>query len=132
MPYCWWRYQQDTLDHRHFKFTDARAYEVEEWYWDFGDGNTSRDTSPLHTYSKNGVYEVCLIVKNKNGADTLCRTLYIGVVSNSDQSKNIDFQLFPNPCTSFFIINVNNYLPSKMLMTIYNLQGTEVLHKRLY
>ncbi|MBK9716234.1 MAG: T9SS type A sorting domain-containing protein [Saprospiraceae bacterium] len=58
--------------------------------------------------------------------------MYIGVVSNSDQSKNIDFQLFPNPCTSFFIINVNDYLPSKMLMTIYNLQGTEVLHKRLY
>ncbi|MCC7028465.1 MAG: T9SS type A sorting domain-containing protein [Saprospiraceae bacterium] len=132
MPYCWWRYQQDTLDHRHFKFTDASAYEVEEWYWDFGDGITSRDTSPLNTYSKNGVYDVCLIVKNKNGADTLCRTLYIGVVSNSDQNKNIDFQLFPNPCTSFLIINVNDYLPSKMLMTIYDIQGKEVLHKRLY
>ncbi|MBK6701219.1 MAG: hypothetical protein IPG55_15310 [Saprospiraceae bacterium] len=43
---------------------------------------TSRDTNPSQTYSKNGVYEVCLIVKNKNRFDTLCRTLYIGVVSN--------------------------------------------------
>jgi len=132
VPWAWWRYDQDSTEHLKIQFVDVSAYEVEEWYWDFGDGNTSRDTSPLHTYSKNGVYEVCLIVKNKNGADTLCRTLYIGVVSNSDQNKNIDFQLFPNPCKSFLIINVNDYLPSKMIMTIYDLQGKEVLHKRLY
>ncbi|MCI1267146.1 MAG: PKD domain-containing protein [Saprospiraceae bacterium] len=131
-PWAWWRYDQDSTEHLKIQFVDASAYEVEEWYWDFDDGITSSDTSPLHTYSKNGVYEVCLIVKNKNGADTLCRTLYIGVVSNSDPNKNMDFQLFPNPCTSVLIINVNDYLPSKMLMTIYNLEGTEVLHKRLY
>lgn len=132
IPWAWWRYDQDSTEHLKIQFVDASAYEVEEWYWDFGDGNRSRDTSPLHTYSKNGVYQVCLIVKNKNGADTLCRTLYIGVVSNSDPNKNIDFQLFPNPFTSVMIINVNDYLPTKMLMTLYDLQGKAVLHRRLY
>ena len=40
--------------------------------------------------------------------------------------------MFPNTTKSFLIINVNDYLPSKMLMTIYDIQGKEVLHKRLY
>lgn len=54
------------------------------------------------------------------------------MVSNYDQNENIDFQLFPNPSTVFLIINVNDYLPSKMLITLYDLQSKEVLQKRLY
>jgi len=31
------------------------------WAWDFGDGNTSTQQNPIHTYS-NGIYTPCLIV----------------------------------------------------------------------
>ena len=37
-----------------------------------------------------------------------------------------------NPAHNILIINDEEYLPSKMLMTIYDLQGEEVLQNRLY
>ncbi len=34
------------------------------WFWDFGDGNTSTDPAPVHTYAAPGVYDVTLLVAN--------------------------------------------------------------------
>lgn len=35
--------------------------------WDFGDGNTSKDKNPSHTYTKKGIYTVKLTVKSSEG-----------------------------------------------------------------
>jgi PKD repeat protein len=40
-------------------------------FWDFGDGNTSNNTSPTHTYVNPGVYDVLLIVTNPYGVDSI-------------------------------------------------------------
>ncbi len=40
------------------------------WQWNFGDGSTSQELSPLHNYSSTGRYNVQLIVKNQECADT--------------------------------------------------------------
>ena len=37
--------------------------------WDFGDGNTSNEVSPSHTYAEMGTYEVTLSVTNAGGTD---------------------------------------------------------------
>lgn len=46
--------------------TNATAY-----FWDFGDGTTSTDINPSHTYSGAGSYHVTLIATNANGSDTI-------------------------------------------------------------
>ncbi len=38
-----------------------------DWYWDFGDGNTSTDPSPSHTYTSLGSFPVSLVVTNLFG-----------------------------------------------------------------
>ncbi len=38
-----------------------------EWYWDFGDGNTSYEQNPLHTYVNEGEYTVSLKVTDFYG-----------------------------------------------------------------
>jgi len=38
--------------------------------WDFGDGNTSSDANPSHTYAELGNYEVTLTVTNDGGSAT--------------------------------------------------------------
>ncbi len=35
---------------------------IESFYWDFGDGNTSSEREPEHTYESNGTYQVCLTI----------------------------------------------------------------------
>ena len=37
------------------------------WFWDFGDGNTSAEQSPNHTYAQAGNYTVTLRVSDENG-----------------------------------------------------------------
>ncbi|MBI1287692.1 MAG: PKD domain-containing protein [Flavobacteriales bacterium] len=52
--------------------------------WDFGDGNTSNDVNPSHTYSSNGVYTVSLSVDGGNcGTDDLTLTNYISIDPNN-------------------------------------------------
>lgn len=52
-------------------FTDLSQYAV-EWYWNFGDGGTSRVRNPSHVYSIAGTYTVTLIIKARSGCyDTL-------------------------------------------------------------
>lgn len=47
------------------------------YFWNFGDGNSSIEFSPVHNYSENGEYTVTLIASSpQNCRDTLSRGLY--------------------------------------------------------
>jgi PKD repeat protein len=43
--------------------------DVVRWQWTFGDGATSSDRSPAHTYAAAGSYDVRLVVTDDDGAD---------------------------------------------------------------
>jgi PKD repeat protein len=45
--------------------------------WDFGDGNTSTQMSPGHTYTTNGTYLVCLTTTDLCGSNTYCDSVVI-------------------------------------------------------
>jgi PKD repeat protein len=50
------------------------------WLWNFGDGNTSTNQNPLHTYVSQGTYDVTLTVTNEDGIDdSITKTNYIDV-----------------------------------------------------
>jgi PGF-pre-PGF domain-containing protein len=51
------------------QFTDL-SQNATGWYWDFGDGTTSTDQNPTHTYSSAGPYNVKLIANNENDKDS--------------------------------------------------------------
>jgi len=63
-------------------FTDTSTGVLTGWIWNFGDGSKSFLQSPIHKYSKAGVYTVSLTVKNAAGRDTVIKTDYIKVVTN--------------------------------------------------
>ena len=65
-------------------FTDLSQSEqaITEWFWDFGDGNTSTVENPVHTYSEAGAYTVSLMVTDEDGdADTEVKGDYITVTN---------------------------------------------------
>ncbi|WP_339750622.1 MBG domain-containing protein [Algoriphagus aquimarinus] len=62
------------------QFTDQSKGAV-SWLWDFGDGNTSSDQNPAHTYDLPGQYSVKLTTTSENGCvDTEIKSDYIQVV----------------------------------------------------
>jgi beta propeller repeat protein len=62
------------------RFTDTSAGDIRAWSWKFGDGETSSDQNPEHTYTAAGTYTVSLEVENAAGSDTEMKTDYITVV----------------------------------------------------
>jgi uncharacterized protein (TIGR02145 family) len=62
-------------------FTDESLNSPSTWQWDFGDGNSSTQQNPVHTYQNAGSYTVQLTVTNSYGSDTEIKTNYITVTS---------------------------------------------------
>lgn len=90
----------DTLSPLHVYFADLSVYEPAEWKWDFGDGSTSTEKSPEHSYSAPGVYPVCLTVRNQYGADTACYNVNVGLTSIVGYNPPLEVSIAPNPFRS--------------------------------
>ncbi|MCB9310503.1 MAG: PKD domain-containing protein [Lewinellaceae bacterium] len=74
--------------------------------WHFGDGSSSTDVNPSHTYSSNGMYTVQLIANNACGTDTSSQSININIVSSHDYLSEIyGLKVYPNPTSN--IINVD-------------------------
>jgi PKD repeat protein len=59
------------------QFTDTSTNVPQSWLWEFGDGSTSTEQNPLHTYSAVGTYTVNLTATNLKGTDKMVKTGYI-------------------------------------------------------
>jgi len=62
-------------------FLDQSKNNPKQWYWKFGDGTTSEERNPVHTYATEGKYTVELTVSNEGGADTKIVPDYITVTA---------------------------------------------------
>ncbi|WP_281425775.1 PKD domain-containing protein [Methanofollis formosanus] len=63
------------------RFTDRSVGDPTAWSWDFGDGETSTEQNPAHTYDAPGTYTVSLTATNLFGSHTTAKTDYITVTS---------------------------------------------------
>ncbi|MBP6810457.1 MAG: PKD domain-containing protein [Saprospiraceae bacterium] len=87
----------DTLGFLSRYFYDLSHHEPATWSWNFGDGATSIEQSPLHQFDSAGIYQVCLTVSNQYGSDTHCRTLYLGVSATHNPIPKSQVVVSPNP-----------------------------------
>lgn len=70
-------------------FTDLTPGAV-NWLWDFGDGTTSTQKNPNHTYTTFGKYDVTLTIINSIGCQgTVTRTSYIQVLLPDIKFNNL-------------------------------------------
>ena len=87
------------------QFTDISIGPPTAWFWEFGDGSTSTERSPRHTYTTEGVYSVRLWIENQGGSNSVIRENYIAV-SAQGSTVTVDFTGAPttglNPLTVRF------------------------------
>ena len=58
-------------------FTDTSTGDPTSWSWTFGDGTTSAERSPTHTYTTPGTYTANLTVVNAAGSDSTTATITV-------------------------------------------------------
>jgi C1A family cysteine protease/chitodextrinase len=62
------------------QFTDKSTGTPTAWSWNFGDGYTSTEKNPLHTYSNKGIYSVNLWTSNAVSASSVTKNSYINAL----------------------------------------------------
>ncbi len=90
-----------------FQFTDQSGNNPDSWLWDFGDGNTSTEQNPTHTYTSSGDYTVCLTVSNSAGTDTACQTISVTVTGLTEAWSHLSLALYPNPASSELHVQID-------------------------
>ncbi len=84
-----------------------------EFAWDFGNGNTSTNTSPINTYANAGSFSVTLNAIGAGGTNTLTLTNYI-IVTN-----------YPPPLADFLADITNGLTPLTVTFTNLSLNATQ-------
>ena len=88
-PTAYFKYSDSLLK---VNFIDSSTNAL-TYHWDFGDGDTSSQTNPIHTYSTAGNYTISLIVYSNCSSDT--SSITINVFANSS----------PPICDFSYIVN---------------------------
>jgi PKD repeat protein len=58
---------------------------ADSYLWDFGDGNTSTEASPVYTYGTDGLYTITLTATNTIGTSSTSQSAFISSVPLSDE-----------------------------------------------
>jgi PKD repeat protein len=70
-PLALFEYEVDDLTVLFIDLSEiVNEVELDSWLWNFGDGNTSSNSAPVHTYSQGGSYVVSLTVTNIYGLES--------------------------------------------------------------
>jgi PKD repeat protein len=82
--------------------------------WSFGDGTSSYDNNPSHTYQTSGVYTVCLHVGNDSlcASDT-CKTVSVQVAGNCNLYSAFNSYADSISNLRMYFINASNAQPSQ-------------------
>ena len=96
-PECSLEPYADQIDSLSFVFS-ADFYTLDgadpvSWLWDFGDGNTSTEESPEHTYAADGLYEVSLVVTSASGCEAeISFPLFTDAPPSEDCAAYIEYE----------------------------------------
>ena len=110
-------------------FVDNNSY-TSSWYWDFGDGNTSSEQYPQHTYSSPGNYRVEFTASDGNCEVKRSQTLLINMSTSLNRSLDKNFSIFPNPTPSRISINLISQWKGELSIQVINLHGQQIFHTK--
>ncbi len=109
------------------EFTDLSSL-ADSWLWNFGDGNSSNEQNPAHTYDTEGTYLVEVYIENDiRSWDTAKQLIYVSPTGIESLHTNV-IKIFPNPANNLLNIDLNNS-KHRTTIRIYNNLGILVLEK---
>jgi len=80
----------------------------DSYVWDFGDGRTSTETSPVHTYDSSGIYTVTLTAYNNISGCNYVKTSTVYVIDQHPNFVATDTNLCKGNSTTFTVTGVNS------------------------
>jgi len=94
--------------------------------WDFGDGYTSTDKNPVHSYQNYGNYIVKLISSNSCGTDSTNSDINIVQSIDYYDIANNRIIAYPNPAENIIYLNLNSEKSDKAKLKLTDVLGRVV------
>ncbi|MBC8047981.1 MAG: PKD domain-containing protein [Fimbriimonadaceae bacterium] len=95
-----------------------------EYLWDFGDGITSTEEDPVHTYLALGTYTLTLIVSNTCGSASMTTiVIFIDDPSSTENIVKENINIYPNPASDEIEINLNGINDANGIIQFYSVHG---------
>lgn len=105
------------------------------WEWHFGDGQTSTDQNPSHTYQVADTFDVTLIVWNDDGcSDTFFIQDAVIVIDDSNVDElndEVEFKLSPNPADDRISVSWNSNVLTATTVEIVDVRGRVAFSEQL-
>ncbi len=123
-----------TTDNYTVQFSDQSSDGSLSWYWEFGDGESSTEQHPAHTYPGSGTYKVDLYIENEisswDTTSALVTIIESGVAKAlTHPTKTELINNFPNPFNASTTITYSLTTAGYVDLCLYNVAGQVV--KRL-
>ncbi len=93
-----------------------------DYLWDFGDGNTSTEENPVHTYATGGAFSVSLNAILQDCEDNSTVVINVPVVGINESAEDRTFTILPNPNNGQFVIETENLI-NVVQVTIFDIAG---------
>lgn len=110
-------------------FEPINPRNVANYFWDFGDGDTSNVQRPMHIYKHGGKYKVKLVVSEiACGSETYEQeiSIEIGSLGIDEKASSLKALIFPNPASS----ELNVVFEDKHI-EIQNISVTDLLGRQM-
>lgn len=80
------------------------------YFWDFGDGITSEEENPVHTFVENGSYTISLVVVSEicNSIVTTSQEVVVIATDVENIEKKLKVSIFPNPSEGLFYLKIES------------------------
>lgn len=114
-----------TSNPQRFAFQNTSQFGL-TYMWDFGDGQTSTTTTPIHTFPTPGRYVVCLTAINTCGSRDICDTVATGNVSIQDPLTE-NLKVYPIPAQDKFFLQVEGIQLSESRIQLVDVNGKVVM-----
>lgn len=110
------------------------SIDATEYDWDFGDGNTSKEVNPIHTYTREGTFAVTLTVKNTCGVKSVTKYTFKitkPVTAVRDNLLNSGVRLYPNPSSSYVTLEISGVKEGSYKIEIQDMVGKKLMEERV-
>ncbi|GAB4247523.1 MAG: hypothetical protein Kow0027_09330 [Saprospiraceae bacterium] len=88
----------------------------QNFLWEFGDGTSSTEENPAHTYQQPGIYEVTLTVSNGPCGATVAQTV-AAIPNATGENTWPGLNIYPNPSRGFVHLSFGEHV---------NIEGVEI------
>ena len=105
-------------------FTNASA-NADTFLWNFGDGFSSTEQSPVHTYAGPGAYTVTLA--GTNVCETNVKSVLVNLtVGTRNPAAPIGIRVLPNPSPGDFKVELDSPAAADVRLSLFDAQGRRI------